>query len=105
PAVQPSPPPVTTVPSLPVEEPARARWPYAAAAVLAIAVGLGYALWPSRHEPERVATQAPRQEPEKKPEPQTETKREAPETPPPTLPDLAWQEVSPARVTAPAVVG
>src|SRR5262249_25760937 len=61
----PPPPRVASVPSLAAEELARARWPYAAAAVLAIAVGLGYALWPSHHEAERVATQAPRQEPEK----------------------------------------
>jgi Protein kinase domain len=99
----PPPPQVASVPSLPVEEPARARWPYAAAAVLAIAVGLGYALWPSHHEAERVPTEAPRQEPEKMPETKPETKREAPETPPPTLPALAWQEVVPARGETPSV--
>src|SRR5262249_33501650 len=85
----------TTVSSPHVEEPPHARWPYAAAAVLALAIGLGYALWPSHQEAERVATQPARQEPEKQPETKPETQREAPKTPPPTLPALAWQEVVP----------
>src|SRR5262249_52971942 len=75
------PPPPRTV------EPTRARWPYAAAAVLALAIGLRYALLPPT---------LPREEPAATPRTEQEAKPATKEAPAPTLPVLAWQTVTPA---------
>jgi hypothetical protein len=71
-----------------VEQPARAWWPYATAAALAVALGLGYALL--RSGPEEIATRPPDTRAQRTPETTPET------APPATLPPgLAWGTMSP----------